>query len=201
MPDLLSTLAGQVQHYSDETLTGTIYELSRHQAGSEMNLMAAFRRSRHAPRGLVDVSLHTETARGFPWPCRSERALRQLLVDASLDPFRRYFLLLRRVPMGGAKGFVWPPDDDGVDLPTDHFGYDHRYTAARTDQELEDAFRFDLQQELFAYDTYHCKILYMSEWRTKGNPLAWEPEAGIKDWQRRMAAACAEAVYTLVGEC
>lgn len=58
MPDLLSTLAEQVQQYSSETLTCALYQMSNAEPeGTTIELVMAAARNRHMPKGMLDARL------------------------------------------------------------------------------------------------------------------------------------------------
>jgi hypothetical protein len=195
MPDLLSTLAGQVQDYSDEDLTCVLYELKRRQPplGSFFTVQGAFRRRHHAPRGLVEAHMPNYNEM-FAWPCRSQTAIRQLLERWNWSPFKHYFLVLRRGRAGGSDGFPWPPPLE-IDLGQGDFAFDADSPITLLDQ-LQAVLRNFFRER----DGCFTKVLYMKEFKTGEHSLAWE--AGqTQGWKERLMAACAEAVYTLVGEC
>jgi hypothetical protein len=193
MPDLLSTLAGQVADYSDETLTCALYELHISVDGAIAMPVGAFHRRRHAPRGLVEARMYDDDTydeeaetNAFTWPCRSPAALAQLLAEWSWSPFCPYFLVLRRGRAGGNADFPWPPRS--------------RVPIRQTEWPVE-SMRNDLRAYFPPVCEHYVKVLYAKEWKRGSSQLAWEGPDDTRGWERRVAAAAAEAVFTLVGEC
>lgn len=198
MPDLLSTLAGQVQQYSEEYLTCELHQQSRVAGTPSLDLVAAFRHSRHAPRGLVEVLLSVVPSRPstFAWPCRSAKAIAQLLDSIVWSPFCRYFLVLRRGAAGDDS--PWPPPPTKALLPGMFASADADNFAG-----VDGTFQFcEVLRRMFSpKDGYHINVVYLREFARGEHPLAFASQIEYRAWQQRVVAACAEAVYTLVGEC
>lgn len=66
----------------------------------------------------------------------------------------------------------------------------------------EGRLRHDLTALVFRPgEGFIVKVLYYRNWAPEDHPLARGQGESKKAWGRKLAAACAEAVYTLVGEC
>lgn len=125
----------------------------------------------------------------FPWPCRSQSALRHLLEEVLWEPSSRYFLVFRR-PFQ-----VWPPPKH-MPVPDPDFGYPEGGTGFVCRNRLW----ADLNRLFPRSAGWFVKVLYMEEWENKDNPVFFSSFEEAKGWCRRMGAACAETVHALLAE-
>lgn len=162
----------------------------------------------------------------FTYTCRSQAALRLMLEELMWEPTARYWLVVRHLPgsepspthndkdkgAGGssshsrdgasagastAAAAPWPPALR-TPVPDPDFGFPPQQAGGYVS-------RHRLLHELAAlFPTragHFVKILYQEEWEEHDNPVVWTGSYDTaRGWCRRMGAACAEAVYSLLAD-
>lgn len=212
VPDLVGTLAEQIKAFADETLTCALYQLSRSPFGHpSVDLIGHFSRPSHAARGSVEATIYIgenvllmpPNGVPFAWPCHTQASLRQLLDGVMWNPSWRYFLVLRRLGKDGAgtgaasASASWPPPKR-VPTHRPNFGWSEG-AGSNTGFANRNRLLNDLYALFPVRHGFLIQILYMEEWEAgEDNPVAFSEYAKAVGWSRRMAAACAEAVYGLL---